>query len=68
MVSPPQDRRLSSHEGEMLLNAAYLVAEAEAEGFASRFAEIVSEVGTGSLELALTGPWPPYHFSEAAAR
>jgi hypothetical protein len=68
VLSPPQDRRLSGHEGQMVLNAAYLVADADAESFGSLFAEIVSHLGEGSLELALTGPWPPYHFSEAAAR
>jgi hypothetical protein len=68
VLSPLQDRRLSDHEGQMVLNAAYLVADADAEAFASLFAEIVQGLGDRTLELALTGPWPPYHFSEAAAR
>jgi hypothetical protein len=68
VLSPPQDRRLSGHEEQMLLNAAYLVADAGADAFASLFAEIVRELGTDNLQLELTGPWPPYHFSEAAAR
>jgi hypothetical protein len=68
VLSPAQDPRLSGHEGQMVLNAAYLVADADADGFGSLFAEIVRQVGAAGLELALTGPWPPYHFSEAAAR
>jgi hypothetical protein len=68
VLIPPQDPRLSGHKGQMLLNAAYLVADAEAEAFGSLFAAIVCGLRARSLELALTGPWPPYHFSEAAAR
>jgi hypothetical protein len=67
LVIPLQDRRLSGHEGQMLLNAAYLVADADAEAFASLFAAIVCGLRARPLELELTGPWPPYHFSEAAA-
>jgi hypothetical protein len=51
----------------MLLNAAYLVADADAEAFASVVAELAGRLSGEGLELALTGPWPPYHFSEAAA-
>jgi hypothetical protein len=67
VVIPPQDRRLTGHEGQMLLNAAYLVADADADAFASLFGAIVCGLRARSLELTLTGPWPPYHFSEAAA-
>jgi hypothetical protein len=68
VLIPTHDRRLSGHEGQMLLNAAYLVADADAEAFASLFAAIVCGLRAKSVELSLTGPWPPYHFSEAAAR
>jgi hypothetical protein len=67
VLSPPQDRRLSGREDEMLLNAAYLVADADAEGFGSVFAGLADRLSAEGLELELTGPWPPYHFSEAAA-
>jgi hypothetical protein len=67
VVIPPQDRRLSGHDGQMLLNAAYLVADADADAFASLFAAIVAGLRARSVELTLTGPWPPYHFSVAAA-
>jgi hypothetical protein len=68
VLSPPQDRGLSGREDQMLLNAAYLVADADADAFGSLIAELARPLGAEGLELALTGPWPPYHFSEAAAR
>jgi hypothetical protein len=68
MLIPLQDRRLSGRESQMLVNAAYLVADADAEAFGSLFAELAGRVRAEGLDLALTGPWPPYHFSEAAAR
>jgi hypothetical protein len=67
VLSPPQDRRLSGREDKMLLNAAYLVPDADAEIFGSAFTELARRLSAEGLELELTGPWPPYHFSEAAA-
>jgi Gas vesicle synthesis protein GvpL/GvpF len=59
---PPQNRDLSGHEGEMLLNAAYLV-EAERVG---ELRELVEELEARYRELGarieLSGPWPPYNF------
>lgn len=59
---PPQNRELSGHEGEMVLNAAYLI-ERERTG---ELHEIVAELeehhrGLGA-RIELTGPWPPYNF------
>ena len=68
VVSPPQDRRLSGHDGEMLLNAAYLVPDREFGGFGSAVEELARRYRAAGLELELTGPWPPYHFAEAATR
>jgi hypothetical protein len=55
VLSPPQTGPLSGHDGEMVLNAAYLVTE------------LAGRVGEDGLELELTGPWPAYHFSDAGA-
>lgn len=58
---PAQDPRLTGHEGTMVLNAAYLVAQ----GDQARFLEAVDRV-TGRLEGVRTdcaGPWPPYSFA-----
>jgi Gas vesicle synthesis protein GvpL/GvpF len=62
VVNPPQNPELSGHEGDMLLNAAYLVETAKVE----RLHELVAELrerhrGLGA-RLELTGPWPPYNF------
>ena len=59
---PPQNRELSGHEGEMVLNAAYLI-ERERTG---ELHEIVAELeehhrGLGA-RIELSGPWPPYNF------
>jgi Gas vesicle synthesis protein GvpL/GvpF len=62
VLNPPQNRDLSGHEGEMLLNGAYLVETPKV----ARLRELVSELqerhrGLG-VRLELTGPWPPYNF------
>jgi Gas vesicle synthesis protein GvpL/GvpF len=61
ILSPAQDRRLSGHQGEMVLNASYLVADADVAAFHSLVAELAACYG---VPLELTGPWPAYHFSE----
>jgi hypothetical protein len=62
VVNPPQNPELSGHEGDMLLNAAYLVEEEKVE----RLHELVGELHERHRELGaqleLTGPWPPYNF------
>jgi Gas vesicle synthesis protein GvpL/GvpF len=62
VVNPPQNPELSGHEGDMLLNAAYLVEAAKVE----RLHELVDELRERHRELGarieLTGPWPPYNF------
>ncbi len=62
VTQPPQNPKLSGHEGEMLLNAAYLV-EAERTG---ELRQLVSELEAHHAALGarieLTGPWPPYNF------
>jgi hypothetical protein len=60
IVSPAQDRRLSGHADEMVLNAAYLVADADIAAFRALVAELTADYG---VPLELTGPWPAYHFS-----
>ena len=60
VLSPAQDRRLTGRDGEMVLNAAYLVADADIPAFHSLVAELEGSYG---VELEVTGPWPAYHFS-----
>lgn len=59
---PPQDRRLTGHKGEMVLNGTYLVPDDQSEKFAALVQEFNNDLGeVGSLEL--NGPWPPYSFA-----
>ncbi|HWE10342.1 MAG TPA: GvpL/GvpF family gas vesicle protein [Solirubrobacteraceae bacterium] len=59
---PPQDRRISGREGQMLLNGAYLVRRARA----AEFAELATGLDAGhretGLALNLSGPFAPYNF------
>lgn len=55
-----QDRQLGGYTGEMLMNAAYLVGDEDAE----RFRRTVDEQSPPSgLRFVVEGPWPPYSFA-----
>jgi hypothetical protein len=59
---PPQNRDLSGHLGEMVLNAAYLVERTrtdELHELVSRLEDRHRDLG---VTVELTGPWPPYNF------
>ena len=52
---PAQNRELSGHTGDMVLNAAYLVDAGAVDELQERYADV-------GARLELTGPWPPYNF------
>ena len=62
VIGRPQNRELSGHEGEMVLNVAYLVERGQVE----RLRALVVELGERHRELGarleLSGPLPPYNF------
>ena len=62
VLNPPQNRDLSGHEGEMLLNAAYLVESTRTDELRELLAEIEERHRSLGARLELTGPWPPYNF------
>lgn len=62
---PPQDRELSGHAGEMLLNAAYLVERERTEELRELVAELEDRHADLGVSIELTGPWPPYNFVAA---
>ena len=62
VVNPPQNRELSGHEGDMLLNAAYLVETAKVERLHELVAELEQRHRVLGARLELSGPWPPYNF------
>jgi hypothetical protein len=68
VLSPPQASRLTGREAEMVLNGAYLVADVEVDDFQALVAELAGRHRADGVQLELTGPWPAFHFSEAAAR
>ena len=59
-VLPVQRPEVTGYEGEMILNAAYLVSDQEHEEFVAELDRL--REGFEALELILTGPWPAYNF------
>lgn len=62
VLNPPQNRELSGHEGEMILNGAYLVETDRTEGLRRLLSELEERHSALGARLDLTGPWPPYNF------
>ncbi|MDP3967656.1 MAG: GvpL/GvpF family gas vesicle protein [Nocardioides sp.] len=58
---PPQDPRLTGHEGTMVLNAAYLVDALDEQAFLSEVQAL--QAAHPGLVLDHRGPWPPYSFA-----
>jgi hypothetical protein len=63
---PPQNPELSGHEGEMVLNAAYLVARERSDELREIVGELEKHHRHLGARIELTGPWPPYNFVPAA--
>jgi gas vesicle protein GvpL/GvpF len=59
---PPQDPRLSGHEGTMILNVAYLLDEDRVDALAAAADELRARLP--GVRIELTGPWPAYSFTE----
>lgn len=62
VTRPAQNRDLSGHEGDMLLNGAYLVGADRVEGLRELVAELEELHREVGARLELSGPWPPYNF------
>jgi hypothetical protein len=62
VLSSPQNRELSGHEGDMLLNGAYLVEGGQVERLRDLVSELEREHAGLGARLELSGPWPPYNF------
>jgi hypothetical protein len=58
----PHEANLSGRQESMLINAAYLVTEESSDAFADAVSALADAYPDVRLEL--TGPWPPYSFSE----
>jgi hypothetical protein len=62
VLSPPQNPELSGHEGEMLLNGAYLFERSRVDRLRGLVTELEDRYRALGVRLELTGPWPPYNF------
>ena len=62
VIRPPQNPELSGHEGQMLLNGAYLVEAERVEGLRELVAELEERHRPLGARIELTGPWPPSNF------
>jgi len=63
-IHPPQSPSLSGASAPMLLNAAYLLDQADEAGFQA--AVLAASDTHPELRLEVTGPWPPYSFAGEA--
>ncbi|GAA3677049.1 GvpL/GvpF family gas vesicle protein [Nocardioides ginsengisoli] len=63
---PPQDPRLSGLRGTMVLNAAFLVPDADRASFATLLDQLRAD--GGEVVVDARGPWPPYSFAMLDAR
>jgi hypothetical protein len=59
-------RRAPAAGNTLLLDAAFLVPRSEREGFEAAVDAAARRLSGSHCELTLTGPWPPYNFSETA--
>jgi hypothetical protein len=59
---PAQNRDLSRHEGEMLLNSAYLVETDRVDDLRVLAAELEQRHEALGARVVLSGPWPPHNF------
>lgn len=62
LLVPLQRREVSGHNGDMVFNGVYLVADDEAEVFHEQVRALQAEMLSAGLELIPTGPWPAYNF------
>jgi hypothetical protein len=66
VVNRPQNRRLSGHEGDMVLNGAYLVERDRAGELPALVAELRSRHERLGARVELSGPLPPFNFAVPA--
>ena len=62
VLRPAQNRELSGHEGEMLLNGAYLVETSKVPQLRELVAELRERHAELGARIELSGPFPAYNF------
>jgi hypothetical protein len=63
----PQNRELSGHTGDMLLNAAYLLDADQVDALRATADELQERYAEHGAQIVVTGPWPPYNFAAGEA-
>jgi hypothetical protein len=58
-----QSKEITHRKDEMLLNAAYLVAESQLAAFRAELDNLSNEYGAQGFSFEMTGPWPSYNFA-----
>jgi hypothetical protein len=62
VTRPAQNRDLSGHEGDMVLNGAYLVDRDAVDRLHAEAAGLEADLADVGARVEVTGPWPPYNF------
>ena len=65
-INSLQRKESTGRQEEMVMNAAYLVAETSWEAFRAELSALEAEYGGLGIVYELTGPWPPYNFCQDA--
>lgn len=63
VINALRDKQLTGREETMVLNGAYLVDEQRLADFRAALEELQEDHGNLGFEYELTGPWPPYSFT-----
>ncbi len=63
VVNPSQAAELHRRRGEMILNGAYLIDDRSTETFRATWSELAATYAQQGFEYELSGPWPPYNFT-----
>lgn len=59
----PQSERLTGRRAPQLINAAYLVEDAESAAFKHALARLTADGRHTAVEVSASGPWIPYSFA-----
>jgi len=62
-----RSKETTDRKEEMILNAAYLVADEQLAAFRAELERLGAEYGGYGLVYKVTGPWPPYNFVRIGA-
>jgi hypothetical protein len=61
-INKPLSKDLSGREGEMVLNAAFMVENDKVAEFIDIAKSLKEEYQSEGFDLEYTGPWPPFNF------